>query len=120
MPANGGSVVHAQYPSWSRTADGTRNGFRAASHLLSSTYRNSNSSFVTKRPEEKFSDKPQSSTRSVPCEHSLESRPSPRRPPGTFEYGYTYGSSSYRHDQATFLGTPRLHTRYQPDYPTYR
>ncbi|CAJ0603907.1 unnamed protein product [Cylicocyclus nassatus] len=127
MPANGGSVVPAQYPSWSRTTDGTRNGFRAASHLLSTTCRNSNPSFITKRlSEEKFGDKSQSSARSLPCEHSLESRPSPRRPPafplvlGTFEYGYTYGSSSYRHDQATFLGTPRLHTRYQPDYPIYR
>ncbi|KAK6751336.1 hypothetical protein RB195_002990 [Necator americanus] len=53
-------------------------------------------------------------------EHRFEPQSPPRRLPGTFEYGYTYGSRSYRHDQTTFLGTPRLHTRYQPDHINYR
>lgn len=56
-------------------------------------------------------------------EHHFEPQsppPPPRRPPGTFEYGHTYGSSTYRHDQATFLGTPRLSTRYQPDHASFR
>uniref|UniRef100_A0A7I5EB00 C3H1-type domain-containing protein n=1 Tax=Haemonchus contortus TaxID=6289 RepID=A0A7I5EB00_HAECO len=47
--------------------------------------------------------------------------PSPsRRPVGTFEYGHTYGSSTYRHDQTTFLGTPKLSTRYKPDNASFR
>ncbi|KAJ1361588.1 hypothetical protein KIN20_020874 [Parelaphostrongylus tenuis] len=50
------------------------------------------------------------------AQHQLEPQLPPTRPTGTCEYGYTYGSSPYRHGQSVFLGSPKLPTRYQPDH----
>ncbi|KAL6722387.1 hypothetical protein Aduo_020011 [Ancylostoma duodenale] len=116
--------VRPQYPPWSRNIDCTRNGFHSTSHLVPSTNRGNSPSFPRRRPLDSRQPcrLPTSPTTTAPTiiEHRLEPQSPPRRLPGTFEYGYTYGSSRYRHDQATFLGTPRLHTRYQPDQLNYR
>ncbi|EYC23444.1 hypothetical protein Y032_0015g2651 [Ancylostoma ceylanicum] len=111
------SSVHAQYSPWSRNVDCTRNGFHSTSHLVPPSNRGISPSrrrLFDNRQRCRPSISPTTTPPTI-IEHRLEPQSPPRRLPGTFEYGYTYGSSRYRHDQTTFLGTPRLHTRYQPD-----
>ncbi|WKY08558.1 hypothetical protein Q1695_007798 [Nippostrongylus brasiliensis] len=111
---------------WNRNVNGeaSRNGFQSPANSNSPPFRAGSS---PNAPPSSRQDPPGGRRRSdspstaATTEHSFEAQPPPpRRPPGTFEYGHTYGSSLYRHDQTTFLGTPRLPTRYQPDHALYR